>query len=72
MSTFLAAAYHLDAAGDPDFDDVSPDHTHARSIAAVAEAGVTTGCGDGNNFCPSLPVSRAQMASFLARANGWL
>ena len=34
----------------------------------MAELGVTTGCGDGANFCPDDPVTRAQTAVFLWRA----
>lgn len=49
------------------FDDVSGG-AHAESIEIVAELGVSTGCGDGSNFCPRSLVTRAQMASFLTRA----
>ena len=36
---------------------------------ALVTAGVVTGCvPDGTRFCPDSPLSRAQMASFLARA----
>ena len=37
-------------------------------VERMAELGVTTGCGDGANFCPDDPVTRAQMAVFLWRA----
>ena len=37
-------------------------------VERMAELGVTTGCGDGANFCPDDPVPRAQMAVFLWRA----
>ena len=40
----------------------------AALIERMAELGVTQGCGDGTNFCPWDPVSRAQMAVFLTRA----
>jgi S-layer homology domain len=36
-------------------------------IVWLVDSGITTGCG-GGRFCPRSPVSRAQMASFLARA----
>ena len=36
-------------------------------IEWLAERGVTLGCG-GGNFCPSEPVTREQMASFVVRA----
>ena len=37
-------------------------------VERMAELGVTKGCGDGANFCPDDPVTRAQMAVFLWRA----
>ena len=43
--------------------------SHAQAIAAIAEAGITTGCDDsGQFFCPDAIVTRAQMATFLVRA----
>ncbi|HEX9609400.1 MAG TPA: S-layer homology domain-containing protein, partial [Candidatus Limnocylindria bacterium] len=36
-------------------------------IEWLAERGITLGCG-GDQFCPSAPVTREQMASFLTRA----
>jgi hypothetical protein len=47
------------------FPDV--DGVHAPGIAAVAAAGITQGYDDGT-FRPHLAVTRAQMATFLARA----
>ena len=49
------------------FDDVTPGSTHARAIAAIAADGITQGC-TATLYCPADPVTRAQMASFLARA----
>ena len=40
---------------------------HAYGIERVAEWGIDTGCGDGR-FCPSEPISRAEMAAWLYRA----
>lgn len=42
------------------------------AIEAMAAAGVTEGCNppDFTEFCPSRPVTRAEMATFLARALG--
>ena len=38
-------------------------------IAWLAESGITTGCSaDRERFCPTAPVTRGQMASFLSRA----
>ena len=73
MATFLARALGLQLAADEGgaqrFTDVSG--THAESISAVADAGITLGCSaDGRRFCPDAVVTRAQMASFLARALG--
>jgi len=36
-------------------------------INAIAAAGITTGCG-GGNYCPTLNVTRDQMAAFIIRA----
>ena len=49
------------------FDDVAPDDTHAESIEALVDAGVTFGCTE-TEFCPTRHVTRDQMASFIARA----
>ena len=38
-----------------------------ESISDIYYAGITTGCGNGR-YCPDQPVTRAQMALFLARA----
>ena len=44
---------------------------HAASIDALFAAEITTGCGtEPLRFCPDRAVTRAQMASFLARALG--
>ena len=42
---------------------------HEGSIEAISAAGITVGCNPpvGDRFCPDQPVSRAQMATFLAR-----
>lgn len=65
MAAFLARALGLDPAPS-DFSDVSAS-PFAEDIGAIAQAGVTRGCGPGV-FCPDQPVTRAQMAGFLARA----
>jgi hypothetical protein len=48
-------------------DDQSP---HQNGIEAVAAAGITVGCNPpaNNHFCPNQNVTRAQAATFLARA----
>lgn len=67
MATLLAAALDLDTGGQPDFDDVHPDSTHAGAIAATADEGIALGRDDGR-YLPANSVIRGQMASFLARA----
>jgi hypothetical protein len=38
-------------------------------VEALAAAGITGGCGPGS-YCPASPVSRGEMAVFLATALG--
>lgn len=67
MATFLSRT--LDAA-DPGvrfFLDVTASNVHSTGIQAVAAEGVAGGFTDGR-FGPSASVTRAQMATFLARA----
>jgi hypothetical protein len=47
----------------PDDDGLAAE----AAINALAAAGVVNGCGDGSRYCPDEPVSRARMASYLAR-----
>jgi hypothetical protein len=49
------------------FNDVSTSTFAADWIEELANQGITSGCG-GGNFCPNNPVTRAQMAIFLLRA----
>ena len=71
MATFLTRALGLETPPQPaGFADVDPDGVHAASIEALHAAGITTGCGDGTNFCPDRVVTRAEMATFLTRALG--
>ena len=71
MATFLARTW--EAAGrtcpddtGPSFDDVPADSTHAVGIGCIAALGITSGTAAGT-FSPSGTVTRAQMATFLAR-----
>lgn len=66
MATFLMRALDLPPAGTDYFED-DTGSIHQGAINALAAAGMTNGCG-GTNYCPDDPVSRAQMATFLARA----
>jgi ELWxxDGT repeat protein len=51
------------------FTDVPADYWAARFIEQLAADGVTSGCG-GGNFCPDQPITRGEMAVFLATAFG--
>lgn len=66
MASFLVRALDLPPATSDGFTDDEAS-AHEADINALAEAGVTQGCGPGL-FCPTLAVSRQEMASFLARA----
>ena len=70
MAVFLTRAYDLPPGPDPGFGDVPTDAWYADQVAALARSGITSGCGDGTNFCPDRVTTRAQMATFLARALG--
>ena len=69
MASFLVRALGLPPAPNQPFGDVA-DTIHRDDIAALAFAGITKGCNPPANdrFCPGNPVSREQIASFLARA----
>jgi hypothetical protein len=71
MAVFLERGIH-GANYDPPaptglFDDVPVDYWAAKWVEALYNDGITGGCG-GNNYCPSDPVTRAQMAVFLLRS----
>src|SRR5690606_8634069 len=69
MAAFLTRAYEYAAdASDRFIDD--DDSVFESDIDALASVGVTRGCNPPANdrFCPHDPVTRGQMASFLARA----
>ena len=53
----------------PTFGDVPTSHPFYQFIEALAASGITGGCGSGN-FCPDNPLTRGQMAAFLAKALG--
>jgi hypothetical protein len=50
-------------------NDVPVGNPYFRFVEALAAAGVTGGCGPGS-FCPDSPITRGQMAVFLASALG--
>jgi ELWxxDGT repeat protein len=49
------------------FADVPAGYWAARFIEQLAADGITSGCG-GGNFCPDQPITRGEMAVFLATA----
>jgi hypothetical protein len=51
------------------FTDVPTGHPFFQFVEALAASGITSGCG-GTNFCPDDPITRGQMAVFLAAALG--
>lgn len=67
MATFLARALELEPIVEASFTDVNPRSVHAQNINAIAAEGISKGCELGL-FCPDDPVTREQMATFLARA----
>ena len=54
---------------DATFNDVPTGHPLFQFVEALANSGITAGCGSGN-FCPDAPLTRGQMAVFLAKALG--
>ena len=53
----------------PDFGDVPTSSPQYQFIEALYASGITAGCGSGN-YCPNAPLTRGQMAVFLAKALG--
>lgn len=51
------------------FDDVPTSHPFFQHIEALVASGITAGC-DADSFCPGDPLTRGQMAVFLAKALG--
>ena len=68
MAAFLVRALDLPS-GEARFEDVAGSD-FARDIAALAGAGITSGCNppDNDRFCPDQAITRAEMAAFLHRA----
>jgi len=68
----VRVGYQLQVSPAPDtatFADVPTNHPFFQFVEALAASRITNGCG-GGNFCPDAPVTRGQMAVFLARALG--
>ncbi len=51
------------------FDDVPVGSAGFAEVEALAASGITAGC-DSTHYCPSQPVTRLQMAIYLAKALG--
>ena len=68
MASFLTRSFSLLPASPAGFSDTGGG-VHDAAIDALYAAGVTVGC-DTNplRYCPSKPVTRAEMATFIARA----
>jgi hypothetical protein len=71
MAAFLVRALGLPATTDDYFDD-DQGSLFEGAINRLAAAGITKGCNPPTNsrYCPDDPVTRGQMAVFLARAFG--
>ena len=70
MATLLTRAFDLEPADAAGFTDTEGD-AHAANIDALAAARITAGCQtEPLRYCPNKPVTRAEMATFLARALG--
>ena len=70
MAVFLSRAFDLADGAGGTFADVAPDAWYAADVARLAASRITAGCGDGTDFCPHQHTTRAQMATFIARADG--
>jgi len=65
-------SYQLDvstAPSSPTFGDVPVSDPAFQYIEALYASGITAGCA-GGNYCPDAPLTRRQMAVFLAKALG--
>lgn len=69
MAAFLDRSLTLPAASQDYFSD-DDSSIFENSINRIAEAGITLGCNPPENtdFCPNRPITRAEMATLLARA----
>jgi len=63
----MLIAFPLGVLASHQFTDVPDSNTYHADIDALADAGVTTGCGNGTTYCPSDNVTREQMAAFMNR-----
>jgi hypothetical protein len=66
----VKAYFQLEVSPAPDFadfNDVPTTNPYFQFVEALFHSGITVGCG-GGNFCPDSPVTRGQLAVFLAKA----
>ena len=67
LKAFEGPGYTPPACVTPVFGDVPCSSGFAPWINELASRGVTAGCGDGTNYCPTDPTNRQQMAVFLLK-----
>ena len=71
MASFLVKAIQLERGTSNRFADVDAGNSHLADINGLATAGITAGCStEPALYCPTVATTRAQMATFLARALG--
>jgi hypothetical protein len=72
MAEFLVRAYGYDNPEGTDFFTDDGSSPYEEAINALKAAGVTKGCNppDDTEFCPDSHLTRAEMATFFARAIG--
>ncbi len=69
IATFLVRAFDVPPAmGGDRFDDIAGSF-HRANINAAAARGIAGGCSE-RSYCPTGSITRAQLATFLARARG--
>jgi hypothetical protein len=69
LKTKEGAAFAPPACATPTFDDVPCSSLFAPWIQELVSRGITAGC-TASSYCPTNPVTRAQMAVFLVRSFG--
>ena len=71
MASFLVRAFHLVSEPGNRFADVEAGNVHLGDINSLAAAEITAGCAvEPARYCPGQDTTRAEMATFLARALG--
>ena len=71
MAAFVVRGFWLGGGSPQGFVDVDRDYAFAADIDALVEARIAVSCSsDPLRFCPERSVTRAEMATYLARALG--